>query len=334
MIARDPHHPGANHYYVHTMEASSHPERALVSAERLTGMMPDAGHLQHMPAHILQRVGRYEDASRANRDGVTADLAYLKATPPLDYYGMYVAHNYQFLAYSAAMEGRKAETLEAAERMRDTVPVEMMLMVPGGDWYVAEIYSAMIRFGSWDAILAEPAPDARLRLLTAAYHHARALAFAAKGRVDAANGELAALEQLADGVPNDAGAGLNAAKDVLAVARLVARGQIARAAGRTDEAIARLREAAALEDRLAYDEPADWFLPVRHQLGAVLLAAGQPADAEAVYRADLVRHPHNGWALFGLAQALRVQHQDATATDSEFVAAWQHADVTLTASAF
>jgi tetratricopeptide (TPR) repeat protein len=336
VLAKSPTHPGANHYYIHTMEASPHPDRALASAERLRGMMPDAGHLQHMPAHIMQRVGRYADASEANRDGVTADLAYITATPPLDYYPMYLAHNYQFLAYSAAMEGRKAEALEAATKMRDVMPAEMLLQMAGTDWYVSEIYSVMIRFGQWDAILAEPAPDARLQALTAAYHYSRAVALSAKGRVDDAKAALGEFDKVSAAMPADAGAGLNVAKDVLAVASLVAQGEIARAAGKTDDAIARLTEAIAKEDRLAYDEPADWFVPVRHQLGAVLLSAGKAREAEAVYREDLLRHPRNGWALFGLAQALRAQHKttEATSVDREFAGAWKKADVRLTKSVF
>jgi hypothetical protein len=336
VLQKDPMHPGANHYYIHTMEASPHPERALASAERLRGMMPDAGHLQHMPAHIFQRVGRYEDASQANRDGIAADRAYLAVTTPPDYYAMYVAHNFQFLAYSAAMEGRRTETVEAADAMRQTVPVDVLLTMPGTDWYLSEMYSALIRFGMWDRILAEPPPDARLTALSGAYHYARAVALAAKGRTDEATAALGRLETVASGLPADAPAGLNSAKDIFAVATLVAQGEIARASGRMDEAIAHLRAAAAAEDRLSYDEPADWFLPVRHELGVALLAAGRAHEAEVVYREDLVQHPHNGWALFGLAQALRAQHQDADASaiDREFAAAWSHADVTLTASAF
>jgi tetratricopeptide (TPR) repeat protein len=336
VLERDPSHPGANHYYMHTMEASPHPERALAAAERVRGMMPGAGHLQHMPAHIFQRVGRYEDASQANRDGVIADTAYLAATTPPDYYSMYVAHNYQFLAYSAAMEGRRAETIDAANAMRHTMPVELLVAMPGTDWYVSEVYSALLRFGLWDEMLAEPAPDARLTALTGAYHYARAIALAAKGRVDDATVELGRLDAIAAATPADAGAGLNSARDVLAVASLVARGQIARASGRTDDAVARLREAVAREDRLGYDEPSDWFLPVRHQLGAALLAAGMARDAEEIYREDLAQHPHNGWALFGLAQALRAQHrnQDAADVDREFAAAWSHADATLKSSVF
>ena len=336
VLAKDPTHPGANHYYIHAMEASPTPERALAAAERLRGMMPGAGHLQHMPAHIMQRVGRYEEAAQANRDGVAADLAYASKTPPLDYYGMYLAHNYQFLAYAAAMEGRKAEALDAARKMRDVLPVEMLLMMPGMDWSVTEVYSTMIRFGLWDEILAEPAPDARLKALTAGYAYARSVAFAAKGRPADARAALSQLEKLAADAPADAAAGLNTAKDVFAVAILIARAQIARAEGHAGEAVSRLREAVQKEDALAYDEPADWFVPVRHQLGAVLLTMGQASAAERVYREDVSRHPHNGWALFGLAQALTAQEKtiDAASVRQQFKDAWKHADVTLTSSIF
>jgi tetratricopeptide (TPR) repeat protein len=335
-LAKNPAHPGANHYYIHTMEASPTPDRALASAERLRGMMPGAGHLQHMPAHILQRVGRYEDAARANREGVTADLAYMRRTSPLDYYGMYLAHNYQFLAYAASMEGRKAEAMEAAKKMRDLLPAEMLLTMPGLDWYISEVYATMIRFGEWDAILAEPAPDPRLKMLTAGYLYARSMAFAATGHAIDAKAALAQLEALAKETPPDAGAGLNVAGDIFGVAVLVARAHVARADGRIDDAIARLREAVMKEDTLAYDEPADWFVPVRHQLGAMLLAAGKARDAEVVYREDLVRNPTNGWALFGLAQALTVQKKTAEAAkvEQQFKEAWKLADVTLTGSVF
>ena len=329
VLARDPTHPGANHYYVHTMEASPHPEKALAAAERLNGMMPAAGHLQHMPAHILQRVGDYGGAAQANRDGIKADEAYVKLTRPPDYYGMYLAHNYQFLAYSAAMEGRRAETMNAVLTMHDLLPVDMVVTMPGMDWYLSEEYSAMIRFELWDAILNHPAPDARLTALTGGYHYARAVAFAAEGRIHEAGASLASLEALAAKAPPDAPAGLNTEKDVFAVAALVAQGEIALASGRGDEAVSRLREAVAKEDQLAYDEPADWFLPVRHQLGAALMRMGRAKDAEAVYREDLVRHPHNGWALFGLAESLRAQQKDASAIDREFAAAWKNADVKL-----
>jgi tetratricopeptide (TPR) repeat protein len=334
VLAVDPTHPGANHYYVHTMEASPHPEKALASAQRLNGMMPAAGHLQHMPAHIMQRVGDYEGAAQANRAGIAADTAYINNTRPPDYYGMYLAHNYQFLAYSAAMEGRRDETMKAVAAMHDLLPADMLVTMPGTDWYLSEAYSAMIRFGLWDTILNQTAPDPRLKALTGGYQYARALAFAADGRIDDARTALTSLENLAANTPPDAMAGLNSARAVLGVASLVAEGEIALASGHGEDAVARLRAAVAREDQLAYDEPADWFLPVRHQLGAALMRMGHPEEAEAVYREDLVRHPHNGWALFGLGQALRAQHKDASAVDREFTEAWKHADVKLNASIF
>jgi tetratricopeptide (TPR) repeat protein len=333
VLAKNPHHPGANHYYIHAVEASPDPGKAVSAAERLPGMMPAAGHLEHMPAHIMQRVGRYEAAAEANRYGIAADLAYYAATTPLDYYVMYTAHNYQFLAFSAAMEGRKAETIQAARQSRALVSDDMLQTMPGTDWYVAELYAALVRFGLWDEILNEPLPNPKLIGLTGGYLHATAAALAAKGRVDEAKARLAELEKLAE-VEGDAG--LNRVKDVLAVAVLDAKARIALAENRTDDAVGLLREAAAKEDKLAYSEPADWFFPIRHLLGAVLIKTGRVSEAEAVYRHDLGHNPNNGWALYGLAQSLQLQGRkaDAAAAQQQFDAAWKNADITLPASAF
>jgi tetratricopeptide (TPR) repeat protein len=335
VMARNPAHPGANHYYVHAIEASPHPEKAVAAAERLQGMMPAAGHLEHMPAHIMQRVGRYEDAAEANRKGAAADQSYLGKTQPLDYYGMYVAHNYQFLAYSTAMEGRLAETQEAIKQMRAAFPDDLMLAMPGPDWYGAEPYLAMVRFGLWDQMLAEPRPNPALKSLTGAWLFASATALAARNRVAEATQRLDELNALRAALPADATAGFNAAADVLHLASLIAKSRIERAQHHPDAAIATLTEAVALEDSLGYDEPADWFFPVRHLLGAELVQAGKNQLAERVYREDLRRNPNNGWSLFGLAQALRAQGKsgEAAATDALFRDAWKHADVTLTASA-
>jgi tetratricopeptide (TPR) repeat protein len=336
VLAKDPGHPGANHYYVHAIEASQHPDKAVVAAERLPGMMPAAGHLEHMPAHIMQRVGRYADAATANRKGADADLAYFARTQPPDYYSMYTAHNYEFLAFSTAMQGRKADTLDAARKARGIISDDLLAAMPGSDWYIAELYVGMLRFGLWDDVLAEAAPDARLDALAAGYHYARVVALAAKGRVSDAKAELADLERRAAAVGANDSAGLNNAADVLAVAMLVAKARIAQAEKQDGTAIALLTEATAKEDSLAYDEPSDWFFPVRHLLGAALLQAGRPQEAEAVYHTDLRRNPENGWALFGLAQSLAAQHRDteAKAVRQRFDKAWTDADVTLTASAF
>jgi tetratricopeptide (TPR) repeat protein len=289
-----------------------------------------------MPAHIMQRVGRYEDAAEANRKGAAADARYFEATQPLDYYGMYTAHNYQFLAYSTAMEGRRAETLDAVRHERAVVPDQMLLAMPGLDWYVAEIYTAPVRFGAWDELLAATPPNPDLRALTGGYWYGRGMALAAKGRVDEAKTALAELEKTAAALPADAPAGNNNAKDLLAIATGLVQARIAAAEHRTDDAIAALQRATAQEDKLAYNEPKDWFFPVRHLLGAELLEAGRAVEAERVYREDLQQNPQNGWALYGLGRALEAQHKTAEAArvDGEFRTAWTRADVTLTSSAF
>ena len=336
VLKRDPQHPGANHYYVHTIEASPHPEKATASAERLENLMPSAGHLVHMPAHIMQRIGRYEESAEANRRGVTADLAYVKLAQPPDYYPMYTAHNYQFLAYSAAMEGRRAETLTAVDDMQKMTPDEMLMSMPGVDWYVAGTYAARARFGLWDELLAMKAPNAKLVGLTGGYLYHRALALAARGRSDEARSTLQQLQNLIASTPADAPAGTNTVKDVLAVGVPIIQARISAAQGHADAAVTFLRQAVQAEDHLAYNEPRDWLIPTRQVLGAQLLKMNQPAEAETVYRQDLKQNPANGWSLYGLSAALKAQgkSKEAEQTTKEFAAAWQRADVTLTASAY
>ncbi len=336
VMARDPDHLGANHYYVHAMEASPHPEYALTSAARLHDAAPAEGHILHMPAHILQRVGRYEDAAEANRRGADADLAYAKMATAPDYYGMYTGHNYQFLAFSAAMEGRRAETLDAVDRSHAVMPDAMLATMPGADWYVAESYAAPVRFGLWDKLMAMPAPDPKIPGLMGGYLYGRGVAQAATGRVAEAKATLAGLTAFAAGLPADAGAGQNLLKDVLAVAIPTVAGRIARAEGKQADELARLREAVAAEDRLAYDEPWNWFVPTRQVLGEALLRAGDAKGAEAAYREDLIRNPGNGWALKGLSAALAAEGKtsEAAKAAAEFRKAWTKADMTPEASAF
>ncbi len=336
VLARQPMHIGALHYYVHAMEASPHPEKALVAAERLRGLAPAAGHLEHMPAHILQRVGHYEEAAEANRKGAAADLAYMAKTMPLDYYPMYLGHNYQFLAFSTAMEGREAETLDAVRRSRTVMSDTLLKEMPGADWYVAELYAAYVRFGEWDALLGEKSPDPNLPGLTGGYLYATAVALAAKNRPAEARERLAQLNTLIVKLPADAPAGQNNLRDVLAVATRVASARIAASEGRNQDALRDLGEAVRLEDGLAYDEPSDWFFPVRHMLGAEYLRAEMPQEAERVYRDELKLQPRDGWALRGLAQALAAEGQSAEgrAVEARFREAWKHATISISTSAF
>lgn len=334
VLAGDPKHPGANHYWIHAVEASLHPERALPSAEVLVGMMPGAGHFEHMPAHIFQRVGRYEESAEANRKGAAADVAYLKLTAAPDYYPMYLIHNYQFLAYSAAMEGRRAETVKALRDARAAVPDAMLLAMPGLDWSIGYLYDGMARFGLWDEIIAEPAPNPKLAGLTFAWLQARATALAAKGRVAEAKALLPELDRAIAAVPADAAQGQNAARPLYEIGALKAKARIALAEGQQGAARIALREAVTKEDGLSYNEPSDEFFPVRHLLGAALLDAKRPAEAEAVYREDLRRNPDNGWALRGLGLALEAQGKKAEEVKARLREAWRHSDTELTASAF
>jgi tetratricopeptide (TPR) repeat protein len=337
VLARNPMHMGALHYYVHAVEASPHPEKGLAAAARLRSLAPAAGHLLHMPAHILHRVGRYEEAAEANRKGAAADVAYLANTSPLDYYPtMYISHNYQFLAFSAAAEGRDAETLDAVRRSRASVSDALLKEMPGSDWYVAELYTAPVRFGQWDALLAKPPPAPGLPGLTSGYLYATTVALAAKNRPKEARARLAQLDTLMASLPADVPAGQNTLREVLAVARRVAAARISSAEGHNEDALRDLREAVRLEDGLAYDEPADWFFPVRHLLGAEFMRGGRATEAERVYREDLKRHSGNGWALFGLMQALKAEGRSADARDAEaeFREAWRYATIAISASAF
>jgi tetratricopeptide (TPR) repeat protein len=336
VLARHPTHPGANHYYIHAIEASPDPDKAIPAAQRVATMMPAAGHLVHMPAHIWQRVGQFSDAAQANESGAAADAGYYSLTRPIDYYTMYTGHNYQFLAASRAMQGHQAETIAAARASRAIVSDEVLMAMPGTDWYVSFLYAGMVRFGMWDAILAEPAPEPKLVGLTAGYVYAKTVALAAKGRIGEAKASALELERIQGAAGPDDSAGLNSAKDVFAISLLVAKARIAVAEGRDAEAIGVYTHALAGEDQLAYDEPQDWFVPVRHMLGAALLKANRPAEAETVYREDLRRNRGNGWSLFGLSQALQAQGRaaEAAATLAEYQKAWTGADTVITASAF
>ncbi len=329
VMAKNPNHPGANHYYIHAVEASPHPEKALAAAERLGRLEPGAAHLVHMPSHIYARVGRWEDASEANRKAIAVDQGYLPKAGPLGFYFMYVAHNYQFLWQTSMMQGRSAEALQNARAVVTQAPVEMLRAMPGFDFVLEYPIWTLVKFGRWEDALAEPAPPAEFLYATGVWHAARGLAFAGLGRLEEAEKELAATRQMDAALPADAMAAFNSAHSLLSIAGNMLAGEIAARRGDMAEAVRRLEEAVKTEDGLRYDEPPDWYVPVRHALGAALLAAGRPADAQKVYEENLRRHPENGWALYGLAESLRLQKKDDAAAQQRFAAAWKNADVKL-----
>ncbi len=335
VLRRDPRHLGANHYYIHAVEASPHPERALSCAARLPTLAPAAGHLVHMPAHVYMRTGDYAGASRANDAAVQADRAYLRAGAPADgvYPLLYLTHNYQFLGASSGMAGDSASADRAAVGVTSSMahaPLEGPLLGLV-EYFMPTPYFVALRFGRWDRLTHMPAPDPRLAATTAFWHFARAVAFASTGAGERARAESAAFDQARTKVPPDTMLNLNRTDDVLGVARAVLDARLAAAASDREGAVTAWRRAVERQDALAYDEPPAWYYPVRESLGAAHFVAGRPAEAEAVFRDDLARNPRSGRSLFGLREALRAQGKTvaADAVDREFRAAWSSADVQL-----
>jgi tetratricopeptide (TPR) repeat protein len=335
VLGHDATHPGANHFYIHALEASRHPERALAAADRLhAGLVPGAGHLVHMPAHIYIRVGRYEEAADANRRAIAADDAYVKRSPDQGFYLMYKAHNFQFLYAAAMMEGRSAEALQAARSMVAQIPppmIEQMAEMMDG-FFPAPLF-VMVRFGRWDEVLAEPDYSEKLPISRALRHFCRGLALLRKGQLEEATKEQTTLADAAASTGERVMMMFDPARTVLGIARDQLAGEIAVKRGHLDVGIKLLEAAVRGEDSLHYNEPPTWSQPVRHTLGAVLLEAGRARAAEAVYRADLERNPNNGWALFGLLQALKARHgAEAADVEHRFKQAWEHADISLKSS--
>jgi tetratricopeptide (TPR) repeat protein len=327
-----PAHPGANHLYIHAIEASPDPSLAVAAADRLRDLVPGASHLVHMPSHIYARVGRWEDAASANARAMAADAAFREANPRPGFYAMYMAHNDHFYAYAEIMRGRSAEALKAARAMVAAVPQEFIRDYAGVvDGFMVFVPEVLMRFGRWEEVLAEPAPPPQLPLSQALWRFTRAVSLTALGRPQDAARERDAFQAAARAVPADSTFGNNRASSILSIASKMLDGEIAAKRSRFAESERLLREAVRIEDRMRYDEPPDWMQPVRHTLGAVLLRAGKHGQAEAVYREDLARYPENGWSLFGLGRALRLQgrNDEAAAVEDRFRRAWAGADVTL-----
>jgi tetratricopeptide (TPR) repeat protein len=332
VLAKAPNHPGANHFYIHAVEASKTPERALASAKRLETAMPGAGHLVHMPSHIYKRVGRYDASVDWNRKAIAVDDKFRASQNPQGFYLMYVAHNHQFLMASCWMTGQAEEALKEARATLEVIPVDMLRQMPGFDLVLGYPIWTMARFGRWNEALSEPAPPSDFAYAVGVWHAARALAHASLGNVDKAMIERDSVVALQKTIPAEQVEGYNSAQTLLSIALGVANGTIAAKQGKTDDAVKALTEAVALEDGLRYDEPSDWYFPVRHALGAVLLDANRAKEAQAVYEKDLLRNPENGWALTGLAKSLKAQKKPATAVESRASKAWKDADVKIAGS--
>jgi len=334
VLARDPNHVGANHFFIHAIEASPTPERGLASAERLKSLVPAAGHLVHMPAHILSRTGDFAGAAAANEAGAAADRAYAARAPADSFYVMaYFSHNLQFLADSHMMQGRSAEAAKAAAELDERLSPHADMM-PMGESMITMPLAVKLRFERFTDILRETAPPDTRPVLRAWWHFARGVALARTGQAAMSNAERDALTDAIAAVPETAlfgGTGLESARVVLELAGIVLDARLAEARGQPDAAIARWTDAVRIGDRLPYDEPPVWYYPLRESLGGALLRAGRPTEAERVFREALVTHPRNPRALFGLREALVRQQKadDAVWVGRAFDAAWKDADVTL-----
>jgi tetratricopeptide (TPR) repeat protein len=322
-------HPGANHFYIHTVEASKNPDRAVPAADRLSTLVPGSGHLVHMPSHIYIRVGRYADAVDSNKQAVEVDRAYFKIAPPPAIYAIYYAHNLHFLCYAAMMSGRYEEAMAAARDLEREMPEEPLKAFAGLiDGIMPANFHTLIRFGKWEEILEEPAyKDYRL-VSNAVRLYARSVACSSLGRTEQAREEMIAFREAMKAVPEEWYIFNNPVNKVLPIANAMIEGELLWREGKAEEAFAILRAGAKAEDALVYDEPPGWMLPVRHALGALLMADGKAVEAEAVYREDLLRNRKNGWALTGLRASLLAQGKtdEANALSPQIDMAWAKAD--------
>ena len=337
VIAAHPDHPGAHHYYIHLMEARE-PHLAEPSADALGKLMPAAGHLVHMPAHIYIRVGRYDDAVTSNQRAIAADLDYIAQCNAQGLYPIaYYPHNIHFLWASATFGGRAELAIESADDLAGEVPAELAPTLAFLQNYLATPLFARVRFGRWQEVLDTPQPPAGQTFQTAMWHYAQGLAMAAGGDPRGARRHLKALGKLRRNPElSDLRISFAQGSDLVRLTEHLLTGEIQATRGRMGRAIDEMRSAVALQDGFRYAEPPSFHYPVRQSLGAVLLEAGRASEAEAVYRRDLEHNPHDGWSLFGLAEALRAQERDEEANEARqrFQEAWRSADVELEASVF
>ncbi len=338
VLKLNPNHPLANHLYIHAVEASPNPERAMVAADRLRNLQPGLAHNVHMPSHIDIRTGQWLKAVEANVKAVDADQRYRKVFgPPKGFLNVYIAHNRHMLAYAAMMTGQRDMAMKHIRRMVAEIPADFLnenaLQAEGN---VAMPLEVMLRFGLWDEILAEPEKYTDKMWFTRAFHHAaRAIAYAAKGDVLNARKAQSVFIERAKLVPKEDFVSNNSCETLLAVVVPMVEGEILIAEGKINSGIEQLRASIQKEDALKYDEPPGWLIPVRHSLGAVFMKQQRFAEAEQIYRDDLARLPENGWSLLGLAESLRKQKKNAdevAQTQAKFKKVWAKADLTITTS--
>jgi tetratricopeptide (TPR) repeat protein len=332
VLRRNPDHPGANHLYIHAVEASPNLERAIPSAMRLMTLIPGAGHLVHMPGHIFLQTGDYELAAQTNVNAAAADKAFVRRTGATGMYPlMYWTHNLHFIAYARAQQGRYDEARQAALEMVQNVgdaDLEMQML----EAFLLYPLMVDLRFHRWDEILETPAPRAERKLLRAFWRFARAMALVGQGRVNDAAAEQEQFERLRATVPAESLYLINnRASDVLALAAVTLDAQLAWARGERATSIEAWRRAVTLESKLQYDEPPPWYYPVRESLGAALLRDGQAKEAEIVFRAAVEKRPRDGRLLFGLWKSVIAQGRDdeAALVEQRFHAAWKDAAVAL-----
>jgi tetratricopeptide (TPR) repeat protein len=330
-------HPLANHLYIHAMEASLTPDKAVPAADRLRELQPALAHNVHMPTHIDIRVGQWQKAIDWNARAIDSGVAYHKVSgPPQGLLIFYEAHNYHMLAYAALMTGQRDLAMKQINAMVASLPTEFVKgFAPMIEGFGAMPDEVMVRFGMWDQILAAPQPDKDYMPYTNAFHHgARAIALAAKDKTTDARAEQAMWVEGIKKIPEGEVFHNNPMPAICTLASAMIEGEILVREGKTDQGLAKLREAVQLEDALHYDEPPAWMIPARHSLGAALMKANKYAEAEQVYRDDLKKLPNNGWSLYGLADALRQEGKadEAKTVDAQFKEVWAKADIQITTS--
>jgi tetratricopeptide (TPR) repeat protein len=332
VVERNPNHPGACHMYIHAIEASPDARKALPCAQRLGGLMPGAGHLVHMPTHIYIKLGQWDLAAEHNTHAVHADEQFISERRPTGVYPMgYYPHNFHVMWYALNMLGRSGDAIKAAKSIEEKVPPGVVKQVPPFEYFSPTFLYTLARFSRWDEILRQPAPPKDLRYTTGVWHYVRGLAHTGQGKLDSAAVARDSLVAIEAATPAEQMLNLNPAKPVLAIAISHLNGEMSAKQGKTDEAVTQLKRAIAAEDELTYAEPPEWYLPLRQRLGAILLEAGRPVQAEKAFREDLVRRPENGWSLHGLAQSLRAQKRtkEAAKMEERFKKAWSKADVDI-----